>query len=231
MLGLLAVFALPAALTAAPAAAPATKPAASAPAPKAAAPASLSTTIESLKALFAAGQSSDWDAATKQLAALKAAAKSLKHDVAKPAGEQKKRLDQLNSHIPEIEKAIAKKSSQSALEASNRALRVTQVLAATFANSVPQSVWQLQYLARELQVWSADPADTSKLKALPARIQAEWNKLAKDKKISENGDLASAFSTASTPLKSAAAPDDYAKAAPAILAALGKIESAAAQEP
>jgi hypothetical protein len=191
-------------------AAPSTQPSVAA-AAKSQPPASLQPVVTKFKTLFDNGVAGDWDAAAKTLAELKSAAGTLKHDVAQPSKEQKNRLSEIAKHLGELKKAIDKKNTQALLDSSNRGLRVTQVLASTYASQVPQSLWQMQYLARDLKVWSTDPADLTKLKALPARLDTAWAKIDADLQARDARGIASEYSAAMASLKASATAEEFQK--------------------
>ncbi len=195
-------------------------------APKVAAPASVPELVLAAQKLFDAANAGDWTAVAQQSAAFKAALKKVQADLPKPTTEQQTRLRQITSDLTAFDAAIVSKLRQPAIMNANRMIRVAGVLADTFINKVPQSVWQMEYLAREMQVWSADPVDLTKLKALPARIDTEWAVVSKDVATKGGDALVKEFTDETAKLKTAATAADFAKLTKPLLDTLDKIEKA-----
>lgn len=195
-------------------------------APKVAAPASIADLLAAGPKLFDAANTGDWTAAAKESAALKEVMKKVHADLPKPDAAQQTRLKAIATHITAIDAAIKAKTRQPAILDANRLIRASGILADTFINKVPQSVWQMEYLAREMQVSSADPADLTKLKALPGRLDAEWAKIGKDATAKGGADLVKELTDEMAKAKAAATADDFAKLTKPLLETLGKVEKA-----
>jgi len=202
-------------------------PAATAAAPKVAAPASIADLLKAAQGTFDAANTTDWMGGTaKQVTLLQNALKRLKTDLPKPTTEQQKRLAQINSDITAMNTAIKAKQHQTVLSQANRIWRVSGLVADTFINKVPQGVWQMQYVAREIQVWSTDPADLTKLKTLPARLDTEWATLSKEITTKGGEPLTKEYTDEVTVLKAAATAEGFAKSAKPLLVTLDKFEKA-----
>lgn len=195
-------------------------------APKAAAPTSVQAVIQAALHTYDTAGAADWTLAGQQMVLLKAAMRQLKADISTPDAEQKKRLTQLGTDITALDKAITARRRQTSMMTANRIARVGGVLASTYASKVPQSVWQMQYLARELQVWSADPADLKKLRAIPARMDTEWARVKPELASKGDADLIKEFGDDTAQFKAASAPSDFARLAKPLLDTLDKIEKA-----
>ena len=195
-------------------------------APKAAAPASVPELVSAVRKLFDPATTGDWAATARQSTACKDALKKVQADLAQPNPAQQTSLTQITADLAALDTAVAAKQRQAALLSASRIFRGSGALADTFLNKVPQPVWQMEYLARELQVWADDPADLTKLKALPAQIEAEWNRVGQDVSARGGDDLALEFIQETTALKDAATAADFAKSAKPLLDTLDKIEKA-----
>lgn len=203
-----------------------TKAPATAVGPKVAAPASVQEVLTIAQMLFDAANTSDWTAAAKESTSLKDVMKKLKTDIPNPNTAQQTRLKEIATHITAIDAGIKAKGRHATIMDANRLIRVAGILADTFINKVPQSVWQLEYLAREMQVWSADPADLTKLQTLPARVDAEWLKISKEVSAKGGDALAKEFADASAKAKAAATADQFSSQTKPLLDLLAKIEKA-----
>ena len=194
--------------------------------PKVAAPASVPQLVSAVRKLFDPAATGDWAAAAQQSTVCKDALKKVQADLAKPSAAQQTSLTQITADLAALDTAIAAKQRQAALLSASRIFRGCGALADTFINKVPQPVWQMEYLARELQVWSADPADLTKLKPLPAQIEAEFNRVGQDVAARGGDDLALEFVQEMTALNNAATAADFAKSAKPLFDTLDKIQKA-----
>jgi hypothetical protein len=195
-------------------------------APKAAAPASVPEFVSAVRKLFDPANAGDWVAAARQSTACKDALKKVQADLAKSSAAQQTSLTQIAADLAALDTATTAKTRQAALLSASRIFRGSGALADTFINKVPQPVWQMEYLAHDLLVWSADPADLTKLKALPAQIEAEFNRVGQDVAARGGDDLALEFVQEMTALNAAATAADFAKLAKPLLDTLDKIEKA-----
>lgn len=206
---------------------PSSQPTTTAAAPKTIAPASIAELLKAAQGAFEAANAADWTtSAAKQVTLLQSAIKKLKTDLPKPNVEQQKRLTQINSDITAMNTAIKSKQHQTVLSQANRIWRVSGLLADSFINKVPQGLWQMQYVAREMEVWSTDPADLTKLKTLPARLDTEWAALSKEATAKGGEALAKEYGDEIAKLKAAATADDFAKLVKPLLITLDKFEKA-----
>ena len=195
-------------------------------APKAAAPASVPELVSAVRKLFDPASTGDWAAAARQSTACKDALKKVQTDLAQPNPAQLTSLSQITAELAALAAMIAAKQRQPALLSASRIFRFSGALADTFINKVPQPVWQMEYLARDLQVWSADPADLTKLKPLPAQIEAEFNRVGQDVAARGGDDLALEFVQEMSALNNAATAADFAKATKPLFDTLDKIQKA-----
>jgi hypothetical protein len=151
--------------------------------------------------------------------------KALKKDIPKPDTEQKKRISQINADVSAAAKAIAAKRQQTTMMSVNRIIRVAGVLASGYAGKVPQPLWQMQYLSREIGVWSTDPGDIAKLKSLPARFDAEWSKIGKSMEDKSGNAMSQEYLAAVAKLKTFGTVQDFAKSWKSLLESLNKMET------
>ncbi len=142
-------------------------------------PDSLTNAGEFAENIYDAARDGDWSAATKKLAALKAAVAQLKTDLPKATPAQQKGLAELEAQMAIVEKAIVEKRKQDAMRESNRMTLTAAELSAPFHPKIPVDVTRLDYLGRELEIWAAVP-DSSKLKATADEIGATWTALRAD---------------------------------------------------
>ena len=195
---------------------PTTKPALGTP------PASLADLSKSGLSLYDAAGKSDWTATVAALATLKTKFSQVQKDIAKPTADQKKHETEIAADISTVGKAVAAKQRNVVMLRANRIVRVTSVIVAEYDTKVPQSVSQLSYLARELEVGAAS-SDMTTLKGLPDRMNAEWVKISPTLIAKGGDDQVKAYGDVLAKLKTGATADDYAKQAQPLLDTMDKI--------
>ena len=176
--------------------------------PAAKLPASLADAGEFGENIYDAAKAKDWTAAGTKLASLKNAAKLLKIDLAGAAAEQKKNLDQLDIAIAAVEKTIAAKERQTSMEIANRITLIAADLTEPFHPQPPVAVTRLDYLGRELEMWSAT-GDLKKLQSAADELVAVWDKVWPEVEAKGGTAEATTFAKLVGQLKKAKAADDY----------------------
>jgi hypothetical protein len=195
--------------------------------PKIEAPASVSELLKAAQGTYRAANTANWTTDTaKEVAVLQSTLTKVKADLPQPSADQQNRLEQISADLSAISAAVSQQHRREARDKANRLWRVSGVLADSFVNKVPQGLWQMQYLAREIDVWSSDPADMTKLKTLAARLDSNWATLRKEVTAKTGPAQVKAFTDQLATLKAATAPEDYARLVKPVQATLERFEQA-----
>jgi len=186
-------------------------------------PESLVDTGEYGENIYDAAKAKDWDAAAMKLAALKEADAKLKKDMPAPTPEQKKCLDQIDANIAALDKSIPARDQRETLIKSNQITVLIADLTVPMHPKTPAAVTRLDYLGRELEIWSA-AGDMAKLKTAAADLQATWSAVRPD--VESKGGKAESrkFSELVAKMGKATTASDYAKVAGPILDEVDNLE-------
>ena len=126
--------------------------------------------------IYDAAKDGDWKLATQKIEALKKAVAQISTEIPYMTANQAKNKTILVEDIAALEKAVADKDKQTALELANEGTLAALNLSSAFNPKVPAAVIRLDYLGRELQVW-AGPNDLAKLQKTASSIQSTWKKV------------------------------------------------------
>jgi hypothetical protein len=173
--------------------------------------------------IYDAVKGGDWTAAAEKLASLKKAAAQFTTEIPKMTADQKKSEAQLAQDIAAIEKAVAAKDKQAALEKSNDTTLVALELSIPFNPQIPASITRLDYLGRELQVW-AGPNDVKKLQQVAAEIQTTWSKVQPSIQAKGAAEVAKRFTNLVGLVSAAKTAKEYEAAAAPLLDEVDNLE-------
>jgi hypothetical protein len=145
----------------------------------AAAPADGSTSLsaalarvgEDAETIYDAVKAADWSTARRRVASVRRPAAAIVRQ-----WTSKSEATALESALAALEAAVTARRRDVALREANRMTLITAEMARVFSPPVPLAVTRLDYLGRELEIWS-QPNDPSRLEATAADIHATWQEL------------------------------------------------------
>lgn len=112
----------------------------------------------------------NWPGAQAKLDALKNAAKKLQTEGVGTGSE----VSQVGRAIVSLEQAVTAKDRQATMREANQITLIVANMTAQYKLVVPVEVTKLDYLGRELEIWSA-ANDTGKLEQTSQTIRQTWN--------------------------------------------------------
>ena len=134
-------------------------------------PAALSQLGEDAETIYDAVKADDWVTARRRVASIRRPAADIVRQW--PA---KSEAAALESALPALEAAVKARRRDAALREANRLTLIAAEMASVFSPPVPLAVTRLDYLGRELEIWS-QPNDPPRLEATAADIRATWQQL------------------------------------------------------
>jgi len=134
-------------------------------------PAALSRVGEDAETVYDAVKAADWSTARRHVASVRRPAADIVRQ-----WPSKSQVAALESALPALEAAVASQHRAAALREANRLTLVAAEMASVFSPPVPLAVTRLDYLGRELEIWS-QPSDPPRLEATAADIRATWQQL------------------------------------------------------
>lgn len=139
-------------------------------------PASLVDVGEFGENIYDAARAKDWSAAATKLDAIKKAAAKLPGDFGQPTAEQKKKLDQLAIEFANLTEGIAAKNRHMVEVSANQVTLIAVELTIPYNPRLPADVTRLDFLGRELEIWS-ESNDMDKLQNAAKQIQLTWSRV------------------------------------------------------
>src|SRR5882672_2261115 len=127
-------------------------------------PAALSRVGEDAETVYDAVKAADWSTARRHVASVR-----------RPAADIVRQWPS-KSQLPALEAAVTARRRDAALREANRLTLIVAEMASVFSPPVPLAVTRLDYLGRELEIWS-QPSDPPRLEATAADIRATWQQL------------------------------------------------------
>lgn len=166
--------------------------------------------------VYDAARMGDWQTADQKVSALKDSASALS------AGSAQQRTA-LDSQITSLEKAVAQRDTRAAQLESNQVTLTVAEMSVGYQNPVPVDVTKLDYLGRELQIWSAS-GNQQQLDRTAAEIQSTWQSVRPQ--VVANGGAAEAhkFDGIVAQLDQAQSPQQHAALAQPVLAQVDYLE-------
>jgi hypothetical protein len=160
-----------------------------------------------------------WEKAAGKLAALKKEAEALEAELKDDDKET------LAKHVAALEKAVAEKDQVAGMIASNQITLLTSKLGEAYPHKVPSEVAKIDFLGREVEIWSL-AKDDAKLKSSSSALQKSWKKVrpAVIAKGEKGKTEAKKVDGLVAKLKAAKSPDECLAAAGPILDAVDDLE-------
>jgi len=134
-------------------------------------PAALSRVGEDAETVYDAVKAADWSTARRHVASVRRPAADIVRQ-----WPSKSQVAALESALPALEAAVTSQHRAAALREANRLTLIAAEMASVFSPPVPLAVTRLDYLGRELEIWS-QPSDPPRLEATAADIRATWQQL------------------------------------------------------
>ena len=134
-------------------------------------PAALSRIGEDAETVYDAVKAADWSTARRHVASVRRPAADIVRQ-----WPSKSQVAALESALPALEAAVTARRRDAALREANRLTLIAAEMASVFSPPVPLAVTRLDYLGRELEIWS-QPSDPPRLEATAADIRATWQQL------------------------------------------------------
>ena len=183
-------------------------------------PKSLGAVDEFGENFFDYAKDQKWDKAAAKVAELKKDAESLAAEL-KDDGVKAK----LAKQVTAVEKAVAEKDQIAAMRASNQITLLTSKLSEAYPHKVPADVSKIDFLGREVEIWSLAKND-KKLSSSSAALQKTWKKVrpAVVEKGEKGKTEAKKVDGLVAKLKAAKSPDEFMAAAGPILDAVDDLE-------
>lgn len=138
------------------------------------APASIVDVGEYGENIYDAVRENNWTVASQKFAELSQAADKLAQDIPNIAAEQKMARSRLTGNLAAMKASIASKDKKATLQTANDVTLVGEQLSVSYSPIVPLGVTHLDYLGRELVIWSA-ANNLPRLQRLSAEINATWD--------------------------------------------------------
>jgi hypothetical protein len=133
-----------------------------------------------------------------------------------------------NSEVSTIESALSaavkEQRRDAALREANRLTLVTAEMASAFDPPVPLAVTRLDYLGRELEIWS-QANDERRLHATVADVRATWERLRPGLDSKREGQIVAQVDRLVSRLQSAQSGSQYATLARELLDAVDRLEA------
>src|SRR5438105_6006183 len=126
---------------------------------------------EDAETVYDAVKAADWSTARRHVASVRRPAADIVRQ-----WPSKSQVAALESALPALEAAVTSQHRAAALREANRLTLIAAEMASVFSPPVPLAVTRLDYLGRELEIWS-QPNDPPRLEATAADIRATWQQL------------------------------------------------------
>ncbi len=165
--------------------------------------------------IYDAVKTDDWNTADQRLSDLRLAVKTLNSD--------KIGSGELNIIVGNLEKLISGKNKKATLLQSNKFTFDVAELSSQYALKVPVEVTKLDYLGRELEIWSREK-DIDKLKHTADEIRQTWHAVKAKVEANDGMKEAVVFEDLVRKTETAISVSDFAKLATPILDEVDNLE-------
>jgi hypothetical protein len=186
-------------------------------------PASVADTGELAENIYDAARDGKWDVVSGKLAELKSTAAKLKTDVATPGADQLGNLSKIESQIGAVEKAVVGKQKHEVMLTANQVTITAAEISMPFHPKVPADVTRLDYLGRELEIWS-NADNSEKLKSTSEQLSATWKAVKPNINAHGGKAEAKAFGVLVNKVAGAKSTSDYSALVKPILDEVDKLE-------
>jgi hypothetical protein len=181
-------------------------------------PISLQDVGEYGELVYDAAKTRDRRKTAADFAKLKSAARQLRLDL--PSAPD---LSRLGVVLTALETAVARKDRLATMRQANQVTIITANMTDPFHPVVPPDVVRLDYLGRELEIWT-EARDAPKLRSTVAELTRTWESVRLAIEARGPTPLSKEFGDLVAQIRSAKSFDDYARLAPRLLEAVDKLE-------